>query len=241
MNWYDEFGEQVRRDVALAPYTWFGLGGPAKYFVVPRDVSQLQAIVGRLRENDIAIYVLGSGANLLVNDAGVNGAVVTLSSPEFKKVEFKDNTVTAGAGKDVQKLVVDTTKMGLSGLECMAGIPGSVGGEIRMNAGGAFGDIGSSVQSVTVMDTHGQVMTREKDDLEFSYRKSNISSKFILGATFALTPDDPEHVANKVKEIWMYKKTSPPLANHSAGCIFKNPEGKSAGALMDQAGLKGTK
>jgi UDP-N-acetylmuramate dehydrogenase len=208
---------------------------------LPRDLSQLQAIVARLRQEEIPMYVLGSGANLLVNDAGVNGAVVTLSSPEFKKVEFKENAVIAGAGKDVQKLVVDTTKAGLAGLECLAGIPGSVGGEIRMNAGGAFGDIGSAVETVTVMDTHGQVFTREKDDLSFEYRKSNIAAKFILSATFALTPDDPDRVANKVKEIWMYKKNSQPLADHSAGCTFKNPPGKSAGALIDQAGLKGAK
>jgi UDP-N-acetylmuramate dehydrogenase len=108
-----------------------------------------------------------------------------------------------------------------------------------MNAGGAFGDIGSAVQSVTVMDTNGQVFTRVKDDLVFEYRKSNISAKFILSATFGMSRDDPQRVANKVKEIWMYKKNSQPLADHSAGCIFKNPRGLSAGALIDQAGLKG--
>jgi UDP-N-acetylmuramate dehydrogenase len=239
MNWYEEFGDQVRLDVALAPFTWFGLGGPAKYFVTPRDVPQLQAITARLRENDIPIYVMGSGANLLVNDAGVNGAVVCLNAPEFKKVEINENVVMAGAGKDVQKLVLETTQKGLGGLECLAGIPGSVGGEIKMNAGGAFGDIGSSVQSVTVMDTNGTIFTRHKDDLSFEYRKSNISARYILGATFTLSPDDPERVMNKVKEIWMYKKNSQPLADHSAGCIFKNPQGHSAGALIDQCGLKG--
>jgi UDP-N-acetylmuramate dehydrogenase len=239
MNWYDEFGDQVRLDVPMAPLTWFGVGGPAKYYIQPRDVTQLQAIAARLSENEIPIYVLGSGANLLVNDAGVNGAVVCLNTPEFKKYSIEKNVVTAAAGKDIQRLVIETTQVGLAGLECLAGIPGSVGGEIKMNAGGAFGDIGSSVESVTVMDTHGQIFTRERDDLEFGYRKSNIAAKFILGATFKLAEDDPTRVMNKVKEIWMYKKTSQPLANHSAGCIFKNPPGKSAGALIDQAGLKG--
>jgi UDP-N-acetylmuramate dehydrogenase len=243
MDWYAEFGEQVRLNVPLAPQTWFGLGGPAKFFVTPRDVGQLQAIVARVREQEIPIYVLGSGANLLVNDSGVDGAVICLNTPEFKKfsigVDGKKNLVSAAAGKDVQKLVLECTHAGLAGLECLAGIPGSVGGEIKMNAGGAFGDIGSAVKTVTVMDTNGTVFTRDKDDLVFEYRKSNISAKFILGATFELQEDDPQRIMNKVKEIWMYKKNSQPLADKSAGCIFKNPRGLSAGALIDQTGLKG--
>jgi len=240
MSWFDEFGDQVRPDVPLAPLTWFGLGGPAKYFIQPRDLAQLQAIVARLRENEIPMYVLGSGANLLVNDNGVDGAVICLNVPEFKKVQIEKNRVTAGAGKDVQKLVLECTHAGLSGLECLAGIPGSVGGELKMNAGGAFGDIGSSVETVTVMDTNGHIFVREKDDLVFEYRKSNITAKFILGAMFQLSEDDPQRIMTKVKEIWMYKKNSQPLADKSAGCIFKNPRGLSAGALIDQSGMKGS-
>lgn len=243
MGWYEEFGEQVRLNVPLAPLTWFGLGGPAKYYLQPRDVASLQAMVARLRENEIPIYVLGGGANLLVHDQGIDGAVICMNgsggSAEFKKVRIEGTMVTAGAGKDVQKLVLECTNAGLSGLECLAGIPGSVGGEIKMNAGGAFGDIGSAIHSVKVMDLHGHVRVLEKDDLVFEYRKSNISAKFILEATFALAEDDKEHVMNKVKEIWMFKKNSQPLADKSAGCIFKNPRGLSAGALIDQAGLKG--
>ena len=239
MTWFEEFGEQVRPDVPLAPLTWFGVGGSAKYFIQPRDIPSLQAIVARLRDQEIPILVQGSGANLLVNDAGVNAAVVCLNTPEFKKTSTAKTTVTASAGKDVQQLVRECTHAGLSGLECLAGIPGSVGGEIRMNAGGAFGDIGSAVSSVTVMDLHGQLTTLDKDDLVFEYRKSSITAKFILSATFELAEDDPARIVNKFKEIWMFKKNSQPLADNSAGCIFKNPRGLSAGALIDQAGLKG--
>src|SRR4051812_48125161 len=112
MSWYEEFGEQVRLNVPMAPLTWFGLGGPAKFYVTPRDVTSLQGIVARLRENEIPIFVLGSGANLLVNDNGVDGAVVCLNSPEFKKVSINKGTVTAAAGKDVQKLVLECTHAG---------------------------------------------------------------------------------------------------------------------------------
>ncbi len=110
-----------------------------------------------------------------------------------------------------------------------------------MNAGGAFGDIGASIHSVSVMDSHGQISVREHDDLVFEYRKSNINAKFILGATLELAEDDPTRISNKVKEIWMYKNNSQPMGEHSAGCIFKNPRGLSAGALIDKAGLKETK
>ena len=240
MSWYAQFADAVRLDEPLAKYTWFKLGGPAKFFCQPKDLTQLQAMVARLRDADIPIYVLGGGANLLVRDEGVNGAVITLAADPFKTFSIDKNIITAGAGRDVQKLVLDCTRAGLSGLECLAGIPGSVGGELKMNAGGAFGDIGSSVRTVTVMDTNGQVYIREKDDLVFEYRKSNISAKFILEATFDLSEDDPERVNKKVKEIWMYKKNSQPLQDYSAGCIFKNPRGLSAGALIDQSGMKGT-
>lgn len=240
MSWYADFADAVKPDVPLAPLTWFGLGGPARYLVEPTSVEQLGAIVLRLRENNIPLYVLGAGANVLVHDHGVNGAVIRLRGGNFEEVRVDGPLVTVGAGKDVQRLVLEMTRIGLSGLECLAGIPGTMGGEIRMNAGGTFGDIGSSVQRVTVMDTHGNVLVRQRDDLVFEYRKCNINAKFILDATLRLQEDDPTRISNKVKEIWMYKKNSQPLADHSAGCIFKNPPGRSAGALIDQAGLKGT-
>lgn len=240
MSWYDDFAPQVRTDVPLAPLTWFGLGGLAKYFITPQSVTQLQAIVVRLRDESIPIYVLGGGANLLIRDEGVNGAVIQLDGPEFKKVEIDGSTVRAGAGKDVQKLLLQCTHAGLGGLDCLAGIPGTVGGEVKMNAGGSFGSIGTTVASVLCMDTNGTLLTPDKDELIFEYRQSSITAKFILEATFHLEEDDPERILAKVKEIWMFKKNSQPLAERSAGCIFKNPRGFSAGALIDQAGLKGT-
>ncbi len=239
MNWYAGFESAVTENVPLAPKTWFNVGGPARYFVEPEDVTQAAAILLRLRENDIPIYVLGSGANLLISDAGVNGAVIHLHHKAFKTIDFQGRNVAAGAGTDVQQLIRQCAHQGLSGLECLAGIPGTVGGEIRMNAGGAFGDIGSQVLDVTVMDLNGQSYTRQRDDLVFEYRHSNITAKLILAATFELIPDDPNRIAEKVKEIWMFKRNSQPLAENNAGCIFKNSSGTSAGQLIDKTGLKG--
>ena len=129
----------------------------------------------------------------------------------------------------------------MAGIECLAGIPGTIGGGIRMNAGGKFGDIGAVVKNVTVMDQEGTVFERTRDDLVFEYRHTNIAAKFILGATLELEQDDPNRIMKRMKEVWMYKRNSQPLNTKNCGCIFKNPRGLSAGALIDQAGLKGLK
>lgn len=232
----DEF---VSRDAPLARHTWFRIGGPARWLVRPRDVEELRIAVQRCRENDIPIYVLGLGANLLVSDQGVDGAVFRFSEDHWRDIRIDNQAVHANAGVDMQKLLLKMVRQGLGGLECLAGIPGTIGGGIRMNAGGKYGDIGAVVSKVTVMDLDGNLFERTKDDLVFEYRHTNISAPFILGATLELEEEDPERILSKTKEIWMYKRNSQPLNAKNAGCIFKNPRGLSAGAMIDQAGLKG--
>jgi UDP-N-acetylmuramate dehydrogenase len=231
--------EIVTADVPMAPKTWYRIGGPARWFVQPRTAEELQEAAGRCVENDIPIYVLGLGANLLVGDSGVNGAVFKLGEEYWRRVKFDNNVVEAGAGVDIQKLILRTVRQGLAGIECLAGIPGTIGGGIRMNCGGKFGDLGARVTHVQVMDANGHLFERTKDDLVFEYRSTNISATFILGATLELEEEDPERIMKRTKEIWMYKRNSQPLNTKNAGCIFKNPRGLSAGALIDQAGLKG--
>jgi UDP-N-acetylmuramate dehydrogenase len=231
----------VTENAPLARYTWFRIGGNARWLVRPRNVEELQEASRRCVENNIPIYVLGLGANLLINDDGVDGAVFRLSEDHWKKVDFEKNLVRVGAGTDMLKLLIKTVRQGLAGLECLAGIPGTIGGGIRMNAGGKFGDIGAVVNRVTVMDTAGTIFERTKDDLIFEYRHTNITAKFILGATLELEEEDPEVIQEKTRMIWMYKRNTQPLNAKNAGCIFKNPRGVSAGALIDQAGLKGLK
>jgi UDP-N-acetylmuramate dehydrogenase len=224
----------------LAKYTWYKIGGPARYFVRPRTQEELQEAVARCVENNIPMRVLGLGANLLVSDEGVEGAVFRLDEDYWRRVKFDGKTVDVGAGVDMQKLIVRTVRQGLAGVEVLAGIPGTIGGGIRMNAGGKFGDLGAFVRTVTVMDDEGHVVTRTRDDVVFSYRHTNISARFILGATLSLEEDDPEKIMKRTKEIWMYKQNSQPLNTKSCGCVFKNPGGGTgAGALIDQAGLKG--
>lgn len=231
--------EIVEADEPLAPHTWLHIGGPASYLVRPQSIEQLAEVVGRCRENDVPVYVLGRGANLLIDDAGVRGAVVQLTHGQFLDVARTEMGICAQCGADMGRLVLRCVREGLSGLEGLTGVPGSVGGCVKMNAGGAFGDIGNAIESVDVMTANGEVFTRYRGDLAFAYRSTNITSKFILGARFRLTEDDPHGILKQVKQIWIYKKNTQPLGTRNAGCIFKNPRGLSAGALIDRAGLKG--
>lgn len=229
----------VKTDEPLAPRTWFHIGGPAEYFVEPRNTDELAEVFRRCQEAEVPVRVLGGGANLLVDDAGVKGVVVHLSNESFGRVSCEDGMLKAGAGFDMPKLVLHCVRHGWTGLECLTGIPGSVGGCVRMNAGGAFGDVGSVVETVDVMSADGVSYTRTRDDLVFGYRTTNITARCILGACFRVGEEDPHRILKQVKEIWFYKKNSQPLGSPNAGCIFKNPRGMSAGALIDQAGLKG--
>ena len=234
----------------LAPLTWYHLGGCAEVLAHPAGAGQLSALVAACHARDVPVRVLGGGANLLVSDAGVAGVVVRLDDPAFRQSAIDAPLVTAGAGYDLAKLVLSTVKAGLAGLEVLAGIPGSVGGAVRINAGGAFGEIGRCVRGVQLMDATGQIYQRDRDDLIFAYRRTNIVAPFILEVEFELTPEDPEALIQRVKQIFLFKKNSQPLAARSAGCAFKNPgpavqdservsPAVGAGELIDRAGLKG--
>ncbi|MHC4913018.1 MAG: UDP-N-acetylmuramate dehydrogenase [Planctomycetota bacterium] len=229
----------VKTDYPLAKQSWYGLGGPADYFIRPETVEQLKEVVQRCNENKVRIYVLGFGSNLLISDEGVRGAVVKLEAEEFSETQFDGEQVTAWAGAELSKLVLTCVEKGLSGIEALTGIPGSVGGAVKMNAGGNFGDIGAAVETVTLMDKGGDIFEESKPELIFDYRQTNITAKFVLNAQLKLAESDPEQIVRTVKEMWIYKKNNQPLNTRNCGCIFKNPRGVSAGALIDRAGLKG--
>jgi len=241
-----DLGIRHEMDAPLGPLTWYNVGGHAQCLAHPASTAQLAELVSRCREHKIPVRILGSGANLLVREAGVTGVVIRLDDPAWSTMTVKDNIVTVGAGYGLMRLVAETARLGLDGLAQVAGIPASIGGAIRMNAGGTYGDVGQAVKRVQVMSATGQVYHRDADDLEFGYRKSNIDAPFILNVEFELTPTDPKELSKRVKEIYLYKTNSQPFADKSSGCCFKNPQpdeedfdGRPAGMLIDQAGLKG--
>jgi len=238
--------------------TWYGVGGRAQVLAHPAGVAQLSALAVRCYEQGVPVYVMGSGANLLVGDQGVPGVALKLDDPSFSQLKIQGTKIIAGPGLDLFKLVLECAKAGLAGLAHVAGIPASVGGAVRMNVGGAFGDIGSTVHKVHVMAENGQVYCRDRDDLVFGYRTTNIVAPYILDVEFDMDEADPQDVARRVKEIFLYKKNTQPMAENSAGCAFKNPsvvlpghetltdedpppptQRVSAGKLIDEAGLKG--
>lgn len=236
---------QLEPDADLGPRTWYGIGGRAEVLAHPDSAETLAELVRRCRASDVPMRILGSGANLLVVDR-VPGVVVTLDAPAFRAVTYEaDNAVVAGAGVNLMKLVLETARKGLSGLEHCAGIPATVGGAVRMNCGGAFGDIASAVASVRVVTSEGELIERTRHELGFGYRRSDLADQIVVDVRFALTRDEPHDLMRRVKEIFFYKKNSQPMADRSAGCAFKNPAPdpetdvvRSAGKLIDDAGLK---
>ena len=239
MSIFNGLSSIVEADYPLAKHTWYAIGGPADYFVRPQTVEELQEVMIRCRDNDIRTYVVGLGSNLLIPDEGVRGAVIKLEADHFRQTHFDGDTVTVWAGAELRRLILTSVKKGFSGIEILSGIPGSIGGAVRMNAGGHFGDIGTVVESVTLMDKQGKIFEKRKPELSFDYRSTNITAPLILNAKLNLKSADPEQILRTVQECWILKKNTQPLNSRNCGCIFKNPRGHSAGALVDRAGLKG--
>lgn len=234
---------------ALIP-NWFNVGGRADRLARPDSIDELRACL----RTDPGLRVLGEGANILVDDGGVGELVITLERDVFTSVQADARTgrVVAGAGAKLQKVINDTTRAGLGGLEVLGGIPATVGGAAVMNAGGKFGEFGSSVRAVHVIDRAGKARTLSGAECRFSYRSSALTGLIVTAVEFALAPGDPAPLRARYAEILAFKKQSQPMADNSAGCCFKNPtlrtplEGiadagqrVSAGLLIERAGCKG--
>ena len=220
-----------RREVSLAPCTTMKVGGPAEFFVEPSDPEQLARVLRAAREGGVPLRFLGSGANLLVRDAGVRGAVVRLT--RFDRREG----FHVGAGYNLARLVKETVAEGLAGLECLAGVPAAVGGAVRMNAGGRHGEIAGAIRTVDVMTPEGELRRLSRAEVGFRYRATELKGALVVAADFDLRPDPA--VQERYDAILGDKKRSQPLGSHNAGCMFKNPPGGHAGKLIEEHGLKG--
>ena len=242
MHSFDAFAAILTTDEPLAPLTWFRLGGPAAYLARPRDLGEVAGLVRAARTAGLPIRVLAGGSNVLIPDAGFPGLVIHLESPAFSDVSIDGGRVTAGGAVPLTALISQTARAGLAGLEVLTGIPGTVGGALRGNSGGRQGAIGSFVRRVTVVNDAGVAVVREREDLRFDYRSSDLDEPMIVAAEFELEAEDPEAVVRRMRRIWITKKENQPYGHQSSGCIFKNPSPEvSAGALVERAGLKGTR
>ncbi|MEM9372260.1 MAG: UDP-N-acetylmuramate dehydrogenase [Planctomycetota bacterium] len=228
--------------------TWFHVGGRAERFARPDNQEELLQCL----EHDPDLLLLGEGANLLVDDAGVDRLVVSLQSDGFQRVEYDPSgVVRAGAGVALPRLINECVRRGLSGIETLAGIPATLGGAAIMNAGGAFGELATAVRSVTALDRAGREHTYPRSQIDFGYRRSRLNHLIVTGVELALEPTDAEHCRAELKRCMEYKTGTQPLGDKSAGCVFKNPtlgediadigvagERVSAGMLIDRAGCK---
>ncbi len=244
------FGEPMRL------HTTFHIGGPADVWAEPRDEEELRRLLRIAGEGDLALTAVGGGANLLVRDEGIPGLVIQLAGAGFQGFEAGTDGIWVGAALPLEWLIRRAEESGLSGVEFLAGVPGRVSGAVRMNAGthddeGRVHSFSDVLRAVRVMGRDGAVRVLRKEELQFQYRSCELDGQIVLAACLQLSPDSRQEIAERVRRLWEFKKRTQDWSAPSVGCIFKNPQSvrrtkgglgtsyRSAGWLIDQAGLKG--
>jgi UDP-N-acetylenolpyruvoylglucosamine reductase len=231
----------VRRDEPLARRTTLRVGGPADFYVEPASEADLAAVLKWCGEHEIKFFVLGRGSNLIVRDGGFRGVVISLAAPFFSRIEIKGERLHCGAGAKLKNVAVEAKRSGLAGLEFMEGIPGSVGGALRMNAGAMSGATFDVVESIRMMDYAGNILGALPRELSVEYRCcATLKTHIALGAVFIGRADSRESIEQRMIAFSKKRWTTQPAAP-SAGCMFKNPAAVPAGRLIDELQLKGTR
>ncbi len=226
------------RAFPLEQLTSFRIGGVAERVAFPDSILSARDELCRAADDGLPVRALGGGKNLLVDDRGVSGLVMSLT--RLREFHFRDETLVAGAGVPIGALIQRTARSGLAGLEVLAGIPGTLGGAVRMNAGGAHGSIGDRVLSVSGFTSRGEPFRLAREECGFSYRRSFLGGTFITEVELRLTRSSAD-LARRAREIFRGKSAAQPLAAATAGCVFKNPDDRqrrSAGHLLDKVGMK---
>jgi len=247
------FGPNVRFQEPMSRHTSLGVGGPADVFVAPQDKEELVALVRWLLDNNLPYFIIGKGTNLLVLDRGIREIVISMKDCQkdiHHTIQDKENVlVTSGAAAWLNTLCKYASAKGFKGMNFALGIPGTVGGAMVMNAGTGHGSMADVVTAVVVLSPAGHPVRIEKDGLQFRYRglelnkqpdNSRSQTPIILEGEFRLSVSDRQEIEMESHAILQKRKNTQPLSQKSAGCFFKNPAtGKSAGELIDLAGLKG--
>jgi UDP-N-acetylmuramate dehydrogenase len=231
---------KARRDVPVGPLTTYRVGGAAALFLEAEDEADLLTAAKMLQATGLPALVVGNGSNLLVADAGFPGLAITLAGDAFSAIEIEGQVVRAGGAVSLPVLARRTAQAGLAGLEWCVGVPGSVGGAVRMNAGGHGSDTKATLRRCRVVDlAGGSVDEVDALDLELGYRRSNLlPTSVVAAAEHELEPGDPDRSSAQISEIVRWRRENQP-GGQNAGSVFTNPPGDSAGRLIDAAGLKG--
>ncbi|MEM7693956.1 MAG: UDP-N-acetylmuramate dehydrogenase [Pseudomonadota bacterium] len=230
---------RVEEGADLAPFTWFRVGGPAEVLFIPADEDDLAAGLSSLPA-DVPITVLGLASNTLVRDGGVDGVVIRLSPRGFGAATVAGHALTVGAALPDVKAAKAAADAGLSGIEFYRGIPGSIGGALRMNAGAYGGETRDKLVSARAVDRSGKVHVLSNADFAFSYRKSGLRADLVFTeATYALEPGDRAAIEAAMAEITRKREETQPVKSRTGGSTFKNPPGEKSWQLIDRAGCRG--
>ncbi len=231
----------IHRDEPLAKHTTLRVGGPADVYVEPASEEDLAAILKFCAEHEVPFFILGRGSNLLVRDGGFRGVMICLSQTHFSKIEIVGERLHCGVGAKLKNVSVEAKRNNLSGVEFLEGIPGSVGGALRMNAGAMGGATFDVVESVRVMDFDGNISEMSPKEMSVDYRScAALKNHIALGAVFRCQTLPRAKIEQRMKTFSEKRWESQPAAP-SAGCIFKNPGAIPAGRLVDELGLKGAR
>ena len=233
---------QVTRDEMMNRHTTFRVGGPASYFVSPDGDEALKKVLLLCREEQMPYYILGNGSNLLVSDKGYGGVMILMGEGFAQIREDVPGELAAGAGALLSRIAREAQEHSLTGFEFAAGIPGTLGGAVVMNAGAYDGEMKNVLKTVSVMDKNGRILELSANELELGYRRSCIQEKeyIVLSAVISLKQGDKEAIQTKMAELAGKRRDKQPLEYPSAGSTFKRPAGHFAGGLIEQCGLKGT-
>jgi len=233
-------GTVIKRQEPMAKHTTLRVGGPADVYIEPATEKDLAAILKHCHERGTKFFLLGRGSNLVVRDGGFRGVVICLAHPHFSRVEIDGLRIRAGAGAKQKTVAVEAKRNGLSGVEFLEGIPGSIGGALRMNAGAMGGETFNAVETVRVMDYAGNVRELKASEMAVTYRCcATLKDHIALSAVFKCTAQPREEIEKRMKAYSQKRWDSQPAAP-SAGCMFKNPAGIPAGKLIEELGLKGS-
>ncbi len=236
--------EQIKKDELLARHTTFRIGGPADYFVTVTNAQKAAEVLKLCSDRKVPYFVIGNGSNLLVSDKGYRGVIIKFTE-KLCSVWIEEQAgylaARAGAGAALAQFAREVARQKGAGFEFAAGIPGSVGGAVYMNAGAYGGEIKDSLTRVRVMDRSGNIMEKEAAELELSYRSSRLSAKgwYVLEAEFQFEMGKADEILQKIEELSRRRSLKQPLEYPSAGSTFKRPEGSFAGKLIMEAGLAG--
>jgi UDP-N-acetylenolpyruvoylglucosamine reductase len=231
----------IRLYEPLSKHTTLRVGGPAQFWVEPRSEETFAELIRFCRDEGLPLFVMGRGSNLLIRDGGIRGVVVHPRGGDFDKIQINGTEITAGVGAKLREVAYAGKAAGIGGLEWMEGIPGAVGGGLRMNAGAMGTQTFENVVCVRYLDANGEVYTKKRDELEVYYRNFPLLEKnFAVSAVFRGKPAPVEEIVRKLEASQHKRRTSQPAAK-SAGCIFKNPDSCPAGKLIDELGLKNSR